>query len=257
MRTAALAVVALALAACGVDIQHGLDEAEANRILVVLDRAGIPASKEREEGRRPTWKVRVASGEATRAWAVLRRHELPRGPAKGFEVFSKGGLIPTQTEERALYQQALSGEVTKMLLSYPGVIDARVLVSLPRPRSLGAQGPPLRPSASVLVKYDASVKEFSTRDVQALVAGGVPGLDLKDVTVVATPARPLADEEPAMVQVGPFVVARESGGGLRAALLVGSGAILLLAAAVILAALRLRRVRARLRELEAARGAPE
>src|SRR5262249_8045007 len=95
-------VVATALAACSVDIQHGLDEGEANQIIVVLDNAGTPAPKEREEGRPPTWKVRVPSSEATRAWQVLRAQELPRNRARGFEVFSKGGLIPTQTEERAL-----------------------------------------------------------------------------------------------------------------------------------------------------------
>src|SRR5262249_47549782 len=164
---------AAALAACSVDIQHGLDEGEANQILVALDKSGIPTTKEREEGRPPTWKVRVPSSESTRAWQVLRAQELPRNRARGFEVFAKGGLIPTQTEERALYQQAISGEITRMLLSYPGVLDARVLVSLPVARGLGAAAPAPKTSASVLLKYAGPEVPTLKTDVQSLVAGAV------------------------------------------------------------------------------------
>jgi type III secretion protein J len=255
MRASFVAVAAaFAVAACSVDIQHGLEEAEANEIVVVLGRAGIPASKGREEGRKGTWKVRVASSEATRAWQVLREHELPRGRARGFEVFSKGGLIPTQTEERALYQQALSGEITKMLLSSPGVIDARVLVSLPRERSFGAQRAGPQATASVLVKYATeAAPTIKVADLQGLVAGAVPGLHANQVTVVAAPTRASAGNGPEMVQLGPFVVSRGSYDGLQIALIVAAALVFLLGAAVVVGAFHLRRIRARLRDREAAR----
>jgi type III secretion system YscJ/HrcJ family lipoprotein len=256
MRRIAPAVAAL-LAACSVDIQHGLDEVEANQIVVVLDRAGIPSTKRREEGRTPTWKVRVASSEATRAWQVLRENELPRGRAKGFEVFSKGGLIPTQTEERALYQQALSGEITKMLLSYPRVIDARVLVSVPRDRSFGSAAGTPRPSASVLVKHADPGTPFPSGDVQRLVAGAVPGLTAQDVTVVATAAPVSAPADSGMAQLGPFVVSRGSYDGLWVALVAGAALIVALGAALVLGVVHLRRMRARLRDLESPRAPAE
>jgi type III secretion system YscJ/HrcJ family lipoprotein len=247
----------LGLAACSVDIQHGLEETEANQIVVALDRAGIPASKQREDGRPPTWNVRVASSEATRAWQVLRREELPRSRSKGFEVFSKGGLIPTQTEERALYQQALSGEITRMLLSYPGVIDARVLVSMPPARVFGSQAPAARPTASVLLKVTGAEGASFKTDVQGLVAGAVPGLDAKDIAVVALPAKAGAAEGPDLVRMGPFVVTRGSQSGLQIALIIGAALLLVLGAAVVYGALRLRRARARVRELEAAHRAAQ
>jgi type III secretion protein J len=253
----ALAVVlgtALWLSACSVDIQHGLDEAEANQIIVVLDRAGIPAGKEREEGRRPTWKVRVAASEATRAWQVLREHELPRGRAPGFDVFQKGGLIPTQTEERALYQQALSGEIARMLLAYPGVVDARVLVSLPRERSLGSAGPAPKPTASVLLKHAGdALRPFRAEDIQGLVAGAVPGLEPGQVTVVAASVRPAEVPESTMARLGPFVVSRDSQSGLQIALFAGGIVIFLLGTAVVWGGLLLRRTRALLREALAGR----
>jgi type III secretion system YscJ/HrcJ family lipoprotein len=259
MRAKAIVVVAtLWLSACSVGIQHGLDEAEANQIIVVLDRAGIPASKEREEGRRPTWKVRVAGSEATRAWQVLREHELPRGRAPGFDLFQKGGLIPTQTEERALYQQALSGEITKMLLAYPGVVDARVLVSLPRERAFGAGGPAPKPTASVLLKQVADAQSvFKTADIQGLVAGAVPGLEPGQVTVVAAPVRPAEAPESTMARLGPFVVSRDSQSGLQIALIAGGLVVFVLGAAVVWGGLQLRRARSRLREAQASRETAE
>src|SRR5205823_6052464 len=192
----------------------------------------------------PTWKVRVASSEATRAWQVLRENELPRGRSQGFEVFGKGGLIPSRTEERALYQQALSGEITRMLRAYPGVIDARVLVSLPPERAFGTAAAAQRPTASVLVKHDAAAP-LKTTDLQSLVAGAVPGLDAKDVAVVATAARAAPANEAEMARLGPFVVAKGSYGGLQIALIAGAAAILVLGALVVFAALRLRRARPR------------
>lgn len=243
---------ALCALACKVDIQHGLDESEANQLLVTLEGSGIPSQKEREEGRPPTWKIRVPSSEASRSWQVLRQHELPRSRAKGFEVFGKGALIPSQTEERALYQQALSGEVTRLLQAYPGVIDARVLISLPRERALGTAAAAAKPSASVLVKHHDGEPRIKTPELAQLVAGAVPGLEVKDVVVVVTavPAMPSASTD--AESIGPFVVSSGSRAGLQVALGVGLLVIVLLGGAVVLGALMLRRLRTRLRELEAA-----
>ena len=42
------------------------------------------------------------------------------------EIFGKGSLVPTPTEERALYVEALSGELARTLESVEGVTSARV-----------------------------------------------------------------------------------------------------------------------------------
>ncbi len=255
----AVALCAAAVVSCKVDIHHGLDEPEANQILVTLEGAGVPGAKEREEGRPPTWKIRVPSSEAARAWQILRQHELPRGRTKGFELFGKGGLIPSQTEERALFQQALSGEVTRMLQAYPGVVDARVLISIPSERPIGVKGATVKPTASVLAKHEAPAgdAQFRTTDVQSLVAGAVPGLDAKDVVVVALPVKPLVAAGGDMASLGPFVVSSGSQTGLQIALVAGLAAIIALGGAVVFGAVMLRRLRGRLRELESARAGGE
>ena len=255
---AAALVCAASLVSCKVDIQHGLDESEANQILVTLEGAGVPSSKGREEGRPPTWKIRVPSSEAARSWQILRQHELPRGRTKGFEVFGKAGLIPSQTEERALFQQAISGEVTRMLQAFPGVVDARVLISLPKERSIGVQGTAPKATASVLVKHEAlEGTAFRTADVQALVAGAVPGLEAKDVVVVAMPVQPIKAVSTDMASLGPFVVSSGSQTGLQLALVAGLGAIILLGGAVVFGAVALRRLRGRLRDIESSRAGGE
>lgn len=250
-RACGIVWVALALLACKVDIQHGLDEVEANHILVTLERAGVPSVKDREEGRPPTWKVRVPSSEAARAWQILRDHELPRGRTKGFEVFGKGALIPSQTEERALYQQAMSGEIARMLQAYPGVVDARVLVSLSRARPMAADAAAPKTRASVLIKFKPEGDvAFRSEDVQRLVAGAVPGLDAKDVAVVATPLRQTAGATSEMSALGPFVVSAGTQSSLQIALVAGLAVIVLLSIVVVVGVLALRRTRARLRALE-------
>lgn len=246
-----LAALTLCGVACKVDIQHNLDEGEANQILVTLERSGIPSSKEREEGRPPTWKIRVPAGEAARSWQVLREHELPRGRTKGFEVFGRGGLVPSQTEERALYQQALSGEIARMLQAYPGVVDARVLVSAAPTRALAGAVVGPRATASVLIKHVAAPDSpFKPSDVQALVAGAIPGLDAKDVVVVATAIRVVPSAASEMLSVGPFAVSSGSRTALQLSLALGLALIALLAGLVVFGAIALRRARARVRDAD-------
>ena len=73
-------------------------------------------------------------GDASRAQRLLSERELPRPRPPGFgEVFGKGSLVPTPTEEHALYLHALAGELARSLEAIDGVVGARVHLGLPRP----------------------------------------------------------------------------------------------------------------------------
>src|SRR5512146_2253606 len=126
-RISALSVV-LGLAGCGrEELVHGLDETQANQVVVALDESGIGAEKRRDEGNEGTWRVEVASGSSSAAHRVLAARELPRRPPPGFgEVFGKGSVVPSSSEERALYLHALSGELARSIEAIDGVVDARV-----------------------------------------------------------------------------------------------------------------------------------
>lgn len=110
------AAVALLLAAgCGrEELLHDLDERQAAEVLVALEDAGIQARKARPGGAEAGFVVEVAPPDAGRALRALAARELPRPRPPGLgEVFSRGGLVPTAVEERALLLHALAGELAR------------------------------------------------------------------------------------------------------------------------------------------------
>jgi type III secretion protein J len=184
---------ALLACACGgsEEILHGLDEPQANQVLVALEDGGIGGRKERPDGAEAGWTVLVPSGSAGRAQRLLADRELPRPRAPGFgEVFGKGSMVPSATEERALYLHALAGELSRSVEAIDGVVEARVHLALPEPNPLRAEpAPPAR--AAVLVKSLPGARERLTAlsgGIQSLVAGAVAGLEPAAVSVVVAEA---------------------------------------------------------------------
>ncbi len=231
-RMLALTLIALAGLGCSTAIQHGLDETAANEVLTSLERAGIAASKRRDEG--GAFSVRVAAGDAVSALELLRSLGLPREPRAGFgEVYKSPSLLPTPTEERARYVEALGGELARSLEAIDGVALARVHLVLPEPDPSVLDASARVPArAGVLLKLrPAAGAPVSEADVRKLVAGSVVGLAPEAVSVVMTRAVAPASHEPATVPLGPFRVAAQD----RAALV--TVAAVLLAALAILAAL--------------------
>ena len=182
----------LSAAACGrEELLHELDERQASEVVVALDDGGIAAHKVRPGGE-GGYSVEVAASDAPRALRILAERDLPRPRPAGLgEVFGKGGLVPTPTEERALYQHALAGELARSLESVEGVVGARVHLAL-------AEADPLRPAerplprASVLVRCRpsacATVRTLEP-GIRALVAGAADRLEGAAVSVVVTEAR--------------------------------------------------------------------
>lgn len=194
------AALPLLLAACaGEEILHGLDETQANRVVVALAEAGVQGRADRGEGEGAGFTVAVDAADAGRARRVLAERELPRQRAPGFaEVFAKGSLVPTPVEERALYHHALAGELSRSLETLDGVIEARVHLALPAPD-------PLRPEASrppragVLVKVRPEARsrlEALEAGIRSLVAGAAEGLDPASVSVVLAETTPAPQAAP-------------------------------------------------------------
>lgn len=188
MRSFPLLLVAAALAGCaGEEILHGLEERQANEVLVALDERGLAATKAREDGAEERWRVEVARGEAARAQRILSERDLPRARPPGFaDVFAKGSLVPTPTEEHALYLHALGGELARSVEAIDGVVEARVHVGLRQPDPL-RPGDRAAPRGAVLVKCRApacgAVRALEP-GIRAIVAGAVDGLEPATVAVV-------------------------------------------------------------------------
>jgi len=177
-------------AACSTPIRHGLDESSANEVVTALERAGIGAEKLRDDTSAAAFIVRVAQGDAVRALDLLHALGLPRGRRAGFaEVYAQPSLVPSATEERARYVEALSGEIERTLETIDGVAGARVHLVLEETDPLAGDGKPrVAAQSAVLIKTRAGANVLTEADVQKLVAGSVPGLSPSAVAVVVTTA---------------------------------------------------------------------
>jgi len=201
------------MTACSQELNHGLTEDQANEMVVTLANNGINASKIMVPGEVLSFTLTVPKRDAARAWEILQSNHLPKPPSKGFgEVFAKTSLIPTAVEEKAMYMQAVTGELEKTMMTITGVVDARVHVVLPESDVLKQelQGPTIT-KAAVLLKYKADrngAVPFKEEDVKNLLANSVEGLKAADVAVVATEVA--TDKVPDMVHAGPIKLSKDS-----------------------------------------------
>jgi type III secretion protein J len=135
MRTAGIITVALgafALSGCGVELEHGLDERQANEVTAVLESSGIAADKIAEDNNANAYKIVVPRAEAGRAFSLLESRDLPRRAMRGLsDTFAGGTLLPSPVEDRARYAAALAVELERSLEEIPGVVSARVHLALP------------------------------------------------------------------------------------------------------------------------------
>jgi len=271
VRVAALAWLPVLLG-CETPIVSGVDEQQANEILVALTGSGIPATKEAaaggpggdDAGRRH--RVMVAAADLPAGLEVLRSAALPRPRSAGLEdVFDGSGLVPTPTEERARLAAAYGGELARTLETLPGILRARVHVALPDERAgrLERSDPPAA-EASVLLLVAAGPEEESALgddEIAQLVAGAVDGLEAGGVAVVraSAPASPTrVAPGPPLEAVGPVVATATTAPTLRGVLVTGLALLGLLAGLLVWALRRGARREARLEALlnEARRGEP-
>jgi type III secretion protein J len=186
----------LVLSACTVELQHDLSEDDANDIYVLLQRNGIEAKKLKEEGGNvPRYIISVGKQDVADAAQLLRAYALPRPYVDGLGVFKKmKGMIPTQTEERAMFIEALGGEISNSLNRIPGILEARVIVMIPETNDLTQPEKKPMPSVSVFIKYRPGVDDkapVSDAEVKEFVATAVPELRKEAVTVLMKKAEAL------------------------------------------------------------------
>jgi type III secretion protein J len=248
LRALLLLAAAATFLACAVPVAGGLDDAEANRVFVALDRASVDAAKEQDPAGDGKWRVTVARDDLPRALAVMREEDLPRRDPPGvIDAMGKGSLVPSEAAEHAQLVAALAGELERSLDGIEGVLRARVHLNVPAASPL-RDAPPVRGSAGVLVEHRGATPPVSVESIQRLVAGGVAGLAPADVVVVMVPRPAPAGLEgvDALAHVGPIAVTRASMHQLQAALIAMVALVAALAGATLALYSRLARARAAL-----------
>lgn len=190
------------LTSCGSDraIAHGLDEKEANEIIVVLESRGIDAQKNQEvqggggANQEPTWVIVVPEEQSTRALSILNQLGLPRRRGQNLlKIFANSGLVPSERQEEIRYQEGLAESIASSIRKMDGVLDADVRLSFPKEDPLNPNKKSQeRINASVYVKHSGALDDPNSLmipRIKRLVAGSVVGLDYDNVTIIPDRAR--------------------------------------------------------------------
>jgi type III secretion protein J len=226
---------ALVLVGCQSDVLHGLSEQETNHIVAVLQEQGIMATKEPDGAEEGTWKIVVPRRDVPKVWSVLQQYRLPSSPGRRFQdVFGKNKLVVDPIEEKALFLEALQGELGHTLESITGIVSARVHVAIPETDLSGEKTSEAK--ASVMLEYHPDTSggpPVRESEVQRLVASGVTDLKPENVAVVMRPILIQRSQQAYdFVAFGPLVVAAPSVVTLK--ILTGGVVLVVVALGVIL-----------------------
>ncbi|MBS1150402.1 MAG: flagellar M-ring protein FliF [Myxococcaceae bacterium] len=234
MKRCAIAFLVLFASACRSQIQHGLDERDANEAVSALVSRGFDARKVPEKGKKPTWAIELDDEHATDALRVLTELKLPR-PARTTtrEVTSQSALIETPGAERLRQLEALEGDIEQMIEGMDGVASAGIELVVPAPGRPGQA--PLPSKASALIRaHPAALERLQQQQaaIRALIAGSVDGLKADEVVVLI---------DPVTSQVTPPIVLVTTSDRLRVVVVVMGLSLSALAAALVALGLKLRR----------------
>jgi type III secretion protein J len=244
-RQLAVFAASAALFGCSVPVAGGLDDTEANRVFVALDRGNVDATKEQDPAGDGKWRVNVARDDLPRALSLMRGEDLPRRDLPGVvDAVGKGSLVPSEAVEHAQLVAGIAGELERSLEGIDGVLTARVHLNVPAPNPLRDTAP-ARGTAAVLLEHRGAIPPLSADAIQRLVAGGVAGLLPTDVAVVMVARNTPSGFEggDGFAHVGPIAVTRASMRQLQAALVALVALVALLAGATLVLYSRLARAR--------------
>lgn len=213
-------------------IVNGLDEREANEILVFLSSKNIDANKvQSSEGaggggqKIVLWDISVKTEDATEAMQLLNQAGLPRRRGQSLlTLFSNTGLVPSEMQDRIRYQAGLADQIANTIRRIDGVLDADVVISYPKEDPLLPAKERGVITASIYVKHNGVLDDPNSHlitKIRRLVSSAVTGLDFDNVTVIADRARftetgaegmlgGAAAQEKKLVSVWSVLVAEES-----------------------------------------------
>lgn len=211
-------------------IVNGLEEKDANEILVYLSDKGISAEKTPEAAgggggaKIVLYHIDVSADQATEAMALLNQAGLPRRKIQNLlNIFSGSGLVPSDLEQKIRYEAGLAEQVASTIRKIDGVLDADVQLSFPREDPLNPGQYKGKITASVFVKHNGILDDPNSHlitKIKRLVAASVTGLNYDDVTVIPVRANVQesttsayggeAESEKHYVNVWTLVIAQES-----------------------------------------------
>ena len=182
-------------------IVNGLDEREANEIIVFLSNKNMDALKLQSApsgsggggAKVVLWDISVSSNQSLDAMAYLNQAGLPRRRSQNLlNIFNGAGLVPSEMEQKIRYQAGLAEQIASTIRKIDGVLDTEIQISIPDEDPLNPNEKKQKITTSVYVKHNGVLDDPNshlTTKLKRLVAASVPGLDYDNVTVIGEKAR--------------------------------------------------------------------
>lgn len=177
LRRVTVTLALLLATGCREALLHELDETRANALILLLEKHGVEAAKERSGA---LWNVMVSTSDRHRALTVLDHYRIGRGETAPGD--SGGGLLQTREERELGLLARIASRLEETVRHIPGVLEARIELA-PLQSRAGAELSGARPGrvgALVVAEPSAHVDESSLRSLIAAATGVSPG----DVSVV-------------------------------------------------------------------------
>jgi flagellar M-ring protein FliF len=135
--------------------------------------------------------IMVPADQVPRLRVLLARDGLPSGGSIGYELLDKSsGLGASEFQQRMMETRGLEGELVRSIRAISGVRAARVHLVLPRREPFARDRQDAQ--ASVLVATAGTLDRESVQAILNLVAGAVPGLHPKGISVIDSKGNVLA-----------------------------------------------------------------
>jgi type III secretion protein J len=168
------------MAGCNEQIVHDLSERDANRIVSHLSASHLEADKvPQADGR---WAISVARADMVPALRHLDAQRLLISRDSGALSSARGSIVPSREEQWFRYERSVSLSIEESIKALPGVLDARVHVTIPDQDPLFGSRESKKGSGSVLVVVDDRFR--SNEDEIAALVGGAAGLSRDVVRVL-------------------------------------------------------------------------
>ena len=161
-------------------LYSGMGPAEAAEVADALRASGIEFKVDTAAG-----SVMVADGSLHDARLQLASQGLPQGVSAGMDSMNEQSSFGvSQFMENARYQHALEAELGRTIAHFGAVKSARVHLSMPQRSAFIKNQRSATASVMLQLFRGSTLEEDQASTIAYLVAGSVPDLDARDVTVV-------------------------------------------------------------------------
>lgn len=186
------------LSACKEPLYTGLNERDANMMIMILDKHQVAATRQKDADGK--YSLNVEASLTAKAVRALAAEGYPKKEYQSLgDIFNNEGLVKTPFEQRARFIHAINQELSHSLSDIDGIVKARVHVMIPETTRFGEERQ--EPSAAVFIMHDRNKElDVLTPKIKQLVAHSVAGVKYENVSVVLMPsgqtiAEPVLDPE--------------------------------------------------------------